>query len=90
MKVLGVHCSESTEDGKQVHKRRRGLLRMYYGVDSEAPKEKENPLDLDKAGFQLEAFMEKSLKERSLNELFNQEQKMKKGIVLCYIYLTGS
>lgn len=52
---------------------------MYYGVDDHAPQQSDNPLDLDKAGFKSEVFMEKTLKESSLNELYRMEEKMKKG-----------
>ena len=70
---------ESSEEDRQVRKRRRGLLRMYYGVDENGPLQEENPLDIDKASFRPQAFMEKMLKESSLNHLYRQEEKMKKG-----------
>ena len=53
---------------------------MYYGVDDSVPAQQDNPLDLDKAGFKSEVYMEKVLKECSLNDLYKQEEKMKKGI----------
>ncbi len=62
-----------------MRKRRRGLLRMYYGVDENAPQQEDNPLDIDKAGFKPQSFMEKTLKESSLNQLYRQEERMKKG-----------
>ena len=71
---------ESSGENKQIRKRRRGLLRMYYGVDDHAPQQSDNPLDLDKAGFKNDLFMEKTLKESSLNELYRMEEKMKRGI----------
>lgn len=52
---------------------------MYYGVDENGPLKEDNPLDIDKAGFQPQVFMEKVLKESSLNQLYRQEEKMKKG-----------
>ena len=70
---------ELSGDDKHVRKRRRGLLRMYYGVDENGPLQEENPLDIDKAGFRPQLFMEKTLKESSLNHLYAQEEKMKKG-----------
>ena len=63
-----------------MRRRRRGLLRMYYGVDEQGSKEEENPLDIDQSGFKPDAFMEKMLKECSLNELYRQEARMKKGL----------
>ena len=73
-------CSESGgEDGQMKRKRRRGLLRMYYGVDDSSAQEVGNPLDIDKTAFQSQKFMEKLLKECSLNQLYLQEDKMKKG-----------
>ena len=53
---------------------------MYYGVDEQGSKEEENPLDIDQSGFKPDAFMEKMLKECSLNELYRQEARMKKGL----------
>lgn len=38
-------------------------------------------MDIDKASFQPPLFMEKVLKESSLNELYRKEERMKKGIV---------
>ena len=52
---------------------------MYYGVDEHGNQREENPLDIDKAGFRPDAYMEKVLRECSLNELYKQEGKMKKG-----------
>ena len=64
-----------------MRKRRRGLLRMYYGVDDQVPEEKINPMDIDSTQFKSDMFMEKVLKECSLNELYQMEGKMKKGTV---------
>ena len=52
---------------------------MYYGVDEYGNHQQENPLDIDQAGFRPDAYMEKVLKECSLNELYKQEGRMKKG-----------
>lgn len=60
-------------------KRHRGLLRMYYGVDDGGTQQAGDPLDIDKTAFQSQMFMEKLLKESSLNQLYFQEDKMKKG-----------
>ncbi len=62
-----------------MRKRRRGLLRMYYGVDDQVPEQRANPMDIDHAQFRSDMFMEKVLKECSLNELYQMEAKMKKG-----------
>lgn len=62
-----------------MRKRRRGLLRMYYGVDDQVPEQEANPMDIDHAQFRSDMFMEKVLKECSLNELYHMEGKMKKG-----------
>ena len=64
-----------------MRKRRRGLLRMYYGVDDQVPEQKANPMDIDHAQFRSDMFMEKVLKECSLNELYHMEGKMKKGML---------
>ena len=71
--------TESSQEDVQLRRRRRGLLRMYYGVDEHGNQEAENPLDIDQAGFRPDAYMEKVLKECSLNELYKQEGRMKKG-----------
>ena len=63
-----------------MRKRRRGLLRMYYGVDENGPLQEDNPLDIDKSGFRPQSYMEKTLKESSLNQLYRQEERMKKGL----------
>lgn len=39
-------------------------------------------MDIDKASFQPPLFMEKVLKECSLNELYRKEERMKKGRVV--------
>ena len=52
---------------------------MYYGVDENGPLQQDNPLDIDKAGFRPQLFMEKVLKESSLNQLYKQEERTKKG-----------
>ena len=67
------------EEDVRMRKRRRGLLRMYYGVDDQVPEQKANPMDIDHAQFRSDMFMEKVLKECSLNELYHMEGKMKKG-----------
>ena len=73
-------CPDSGgEEGVMKRKRRRGLLRMYYGVDEGSTQQASDPLDIDKTGFQSQQFMDKLLKESSLNQLYVQEDKMKKG-----------
>lgn len=52
---------------------------MYYGVDDSVQVQQDNPLDINKSGFKSEMFMEKMLKESSLNDLYKQEERMKKG-----------
>ena len=61
---------------------------MYYGVDENAALHEDNPLDIDKSGFKPQLFMDKVLKECSLNQLYHQEEKMKKGLSLCEIAST--
>ncbi|XP_064382832.1 vacuolar protein sorting-associated protein 51 homolog isoform X2 [Halichondria panicea] len=75
-----VSPPESSEEDHQMRRRRRGLLRMYYGVDDSVQLQQDNPLDIDKAGFKADMFMEKMLKETSLNNLYKQEERMKKEI----------
>ncbi len=67
------------EEGHLKRKRRRGLLRMYYGVDENSSQHAGDPMDIDKTAFQSQQYMEKLLKESSLNQLYLQEDKMKKG-----------
>lgn len=76
----------ATDDAeRQVRRRRRGLLRMYYGVDDHASSGKaENPLDIDCSGFKPDHYMEKMLKEASLGQLFEMERKLKKGGISKY------
>ena len=54
---------------------------MYYGVDDSDSQQAGNPLDIDKTSFKSLQFMDKLLKECSLNELYHQEDRMKKGEV---------
>ena len=44
-------------------------------------------MDIDKASFRPPLFMEKVLRESSLSELYQKEERMKKGI-LSHIYYT--
>ena len=76
------YCNiESSEEDVHLRRRRRGLLRMYYGVNEHGGGQREeNPLDIDKAGFKPDVYMEKTLRECSLNELYKQEGRMKKGL----------
>ena len=72
---------ESSEEDVHLRRRRRGLLRMYYGVNEHGGgQQAENPLDIVKAGFKPDVYMEKTLRECSLNELYRQEGRMKKGL----------
>ena len=75
----------ASEDDHRMRTRRRGLLRMYYGVDDQVPEEKADPLDIDHVQFKSDMFMEKVLKECSLNELYHMEGKMKKGVLLIVV-----
>ena len=55
------------------------MLRMYYGVDEAGSNPAGDPLDIDRTSFKSQQFMDKLLKECSLNELYHQEDRMKKG-----------
>ena len=64
------------------NRRRRGLLRMYYGVDDQvSSNQQEDPLDIDSVGFKVDLYLEKLLKELSLTGLFDKERQMKRGDV---------
>ena len=57
-----LHNIESSEEDVHLRRRRRGLLRMYYGVSEHGGgHQEENPLDIDKAGFKPDVYMEKTL-----------------------------
>lgn len=78
--VVAVPPPAPPEEDQQLRRRRRGLLRMYYGVDEHAASKKhENPLDIDATGFKPELYMEKLMKESVLTDLYQQEERMKKG-----------
>ncbi len=82
--IIFLVVRPESEEDHQMRRRRRGLLRMYYGVDDSAPVQQDNPLDIDKAGFKSDMYMDRTLKEQSLNELYKQEERMKKGVAcLC-------
>ncbi len=73
-----IHLDDVSE--KQIRRRRRGLLRMYYGVDGQENSDKHsNPLDIDDMSFKADQYLEKLLKELSLVELFDKERQMKRG-----------
>ena len=73
-----IHSDDVTE--KQIRRRRRGLLRMYYGVDEqESSEQPSDPMDIDEMGFKPDQYLEKLLKELSLVELFDKERQMKRG-----------
>lgn len=69
------------EGDHQLRRRRRGILRMYYGVDDEegVAKSEGNPVDIDGVTFKSKVFLDKLLKESRLEELYLQEERMKKG-----------
>lgn len=80
---VGNVGSAASESEQRIRRRRRGLLHMYYGMDSaEVSSRKENPLDIDGTGFKPENYMEHLLKESSLNELFVREQQMRRGTIM--------
>ena len=57
---------------------------MYYGVDEHAAgKKHENPMDIDGTGFKPDLYMEKLMKESALTDLYQQEERMKKGELKC-------
>lgn len=69
---------------RQMRRRKRGYLRMYYGVTDEgtggtSTREPANPLDIDSTGFKVDQYMEKMLRNLSLTDLYDKERKVKKG-----------
>jgi uncharacterized coiled-coil protein SlyX len=67
------------DEDHQTRRKRRGLLRMYYGVDDHVTSSHQtNPLDIDSSGFKVDEYLEKMLKELSLTDLYEKERKMKK------------
>ncbi|XP_019849380.1 PREDICTED: vacuolar protein sorting-associated protein 51 homolog [Amphimedon queenslandica] len=75
---------EATDDAdRQMRRRKRGYLRMYYGVTDEgtggaSAREPANPLDIDSSGFKVDQYMEKMLRNLSLTDLYDKERKVKK------------
>lgn len=86
-----LYCYAGAGESEQrVRRRRRGLLHMYYGMDSgEVSRRKENPLDIDSTGFKSEQYIEHLLKESSLNELYASERQMRKGTCMIIIVLAA-
>eukprot|EP00731_Ephydatia_muelleri_P020952 Em0013g679a len=73
--------SENGSDDQQLRRRRRGLLRMYYGVDESATNQvQDDPLNIDRAEFTVDKYMGNVLKESSLNDLYKREERTKRDI----------
>ncbi|XP_065649372.1 vacuolar protein sorting-associated protein 51 homolog isoform X2 [Hydra vulgaris] len=66
------------DDDDASRRRKRGLLKMYYGTSQEA--ENKDPYDIDQAYFEHDAYLEKIFKEKTLHELMDKESEVVKQI----------
>lgn len=86
---FGVHFSNGCgldqtngmgQDQQLLRKRRRGLLRMYYGVDDPAQSNKQNDvLDINSTHFKAEKYLEQLYKTCDLQHLKTEKEKTKSG-----------
>lgn len=74
------------DEDRQMRRRKRGFLRMYYGVNDKetTPSQILDPLDIDGAGFKVNEYVEKMLKELSLTDLYEKERRVKRGEIHVY------
>ena len=58
---------------------------MYYGVDESAKSQvQDDPLNIDRAEFTVDKYMNSVLKDSSLNDLYKREERTKKGTTVVY------
>ena len=74
------HSDGMDQDQQLLRKRRRGLLRMYYGVDDEAQSNKqEDVLNINSTHFKADQYLEQLYKSRDLQHLKTEKEKTKAG-----------
>ena len=68
---------EEEENLEELERRRkRGLLKMYYGTGQDVAKQ--NPYDINEPHFQHNVYLEKMFKEKTLHELMDKESEVVK------------
>ena len=69
------------QDQQLLRKRRRGLLRMYYGVDDAAQSRKqEDVLDINNTHFKANEYLDQLYKTCDLQHLKAEKEKTKSGV----------
>ena len=70
------------QEQQLLRRRRRGLLRMYYGVDEEAQSNKqEDMVNINSIHFKADQYLEQLYKTCDLQHLKTEKEKTKSGIV---------
>ena len=81
--------ADGVDQEQLLRKRRRGLLRMYYGVDEEDQRKKqEDVLNINSTHFKADKYLEQLYKTSDLQHLKTEKEKTKAGMSLnldsCY------
>ena len=66
------------EDDEISRRRKRGLLKLFYGSGNRPGNKPVNIYDIDEAHFQHDAYLEKMFKEKSLHDLMDKEAEIVK------------
>ena len=75
--LCAIHLLEV--DGEQRRRRKRGMLKMYYGLEDEDGKEATtDPIDIDGAHFDPDVYLARLMREKRLTELVDREVDMVK------------
>ena len=64
-------------------RKRRNLLKLYYGVSDAASPSQVDVRDINSPHFQSEAFMEDMLKNSTLAQLMDKEEEMRQRECIC-------
>lgn len=74
----------STDRGDENNKRRRELLKTYYGINNDTEnnetKTRKSICDIDDPNFDSDVYLKTLLKQKNLSELVDKEQQMVKSI----------
>ena len=66
-----------------IHRRRRNLLHQYYGLGSEGQTAASSPTDINGMHFDVDAYMDKLLREKRMTELLRLQSTFNDGESRC-------
>jgi len=80
--LLYTDQADRVDQEQLLRKRRRGLLRMYYGVDEEDQRNKQQDvLNINSTHFKANKYLEQLYKTSDLQHLKTEKEKTKAGMM---------